>query len=376
MEDNTDIVEFTDFPTNTVELRKEDFYPIWDKCSLISNVNLRCRMVANLITATAAQKLLSQLNIYANNSSSLQEVLSILTHWDISELYVNGCKISVRYAFNDYEYFVSKKQERYGIFGDLFMFVRISEDLSVAKLEGFLPVKNINRANSDNENYYFHKSEFKQFESIKKYFDIKKEPEDVETLKKERLKIVQYIEGTLSDKVEFFKLLSRSEFLRSEMIKFENCERLLSLTSEKEEVIKQEIENDLANISQLADAFIQARETVIATSNSESFKIECARANLEKLFNSTKEPDIETTIKNQSTEEVMDTLLTNSPTLITNDSLPRSAVLKAFRFFGVFILTFLIISGLYCFINYVKFVHTNNFDKVKSEITQIIEMIK
>lgn len=358
-----------------VELRKEEFYPIWDKCSSVVNTNLRCRMVANLVVALAGKKLLSQFGIETDDSSVLQNIPSVLSRWDISELYVNGCKISVRYAFGDYKYFVAKKQERYGLLGDLFMFIRLSDDLSTAKLEGFLPVKNINKANSDSENYYFHTSEFELFEDIKKYFETRKIQEDIESLKKERIKIVQYLEGELSDKVEFFKLLASSEYLRKEMLKFENSEKIFSQIVEKEDIIKQEIEKDITKISELADAFIQSRETIIASSDSENFKLECARANLEKLFNSSKEPDIES-IKNKSTEEVMDTLLANSPTMITENRLPVSAVLRAFRMFGVLIFVCLIASAIYCFVNYTKYVNTTSLIKVKSTFSQVIEMFK
>ena len=144
MEDNVENLEIP-FQEDMVILQKEDFYPIWDKCSSVSNTNLRCRMVANLVVALAGQKLLSQLEIDADVSSSLQNIPSILSRWDISELYVNGCKVSVRYAFGDYKYFVAKKQERYGLLGDLLMFIRLSDDLSTAKLEGFLPYKKMNK---------------------------------------------------------------------------------------------------------------------------------------------------------------------------------------------------------------------------------------
>ena len=370
MEDNVENLEIP-FQEDMVILQKEDFYPIWDKCSSVSNTNLRCRMVANLVVALAGQKLLSQLEIDADVSSSLQNIPSILSRWDISELYVNGCKISVRYAFGDYKYFVAKKQERYGLLGDLLMFIRLSDDLSTAKLEGFLPYKKMNKVNSDNENFYFHTSEFKSFEDVKKYFDIPKELEDIETLKGERIKIVQYLEGNLQDKVEFFKLLGGSEYLRKEMTKFENSEKIYSQLDN----IKQEIEKDITNISKLADAFMQSREVIIASSDSETFKLECARANLEKLFNSSKEPDIES-IKNKSTEEVMDTLLSNSPTMITGGRLPASAVLRAFRLFGSLIMIILFVGAIYCSINYLQNVHTNTYDKIKQEVVQTFKFYK
>lgn len=370
-EENSEVIS----QANIVELRKEEFYPIWDKCSSVLNANLRCRMVANLVVALAGKKLLSQLGIETEDFASMQNISSVLSRWDISELYVNGCKISVRYAFGDYKYFVAKKQDRYGLLGDLFMFIRLSDDWSTATLEGFLPNKNLNKANSDNENYYFHTSEFKSFEDIQKIFDIRKRQENIEDLKKERIKIVQYLEGDLSDKVEFFKLLGASEYLRKEMIKFENSEKIFSQIVVKEDVIKQEIEKDITNISKLADAFIQSRETIIAASDSETFKLECARANLEKLFSSSKEPDIES-IKNKSTEEVMDTLLANSPTMITDNRLPVSAVLKAFRFFGILILMCMISATIYCFVNYTKYVNTTSLVKVKSTFSQMIELFK
>ena len=249
------------------------------------------------------------------------------------------------------------------------MFIRLSDDLSTAKLEGFLPYEKMNKANSDNENFYFHTSEFKTFEDVKKYFDIPKNQENIESLKNERIKIVQYLEGNLQDKVEFFKLLGESEYLRKEMKKFENSEKIYSQLVEKEDDIKQEIEKDITNISKLADAFMQSREIIIASSDSETFKLECARANLEKLFNSSKESEIES-IKNKSTEEVMDTLLSNSPTMITGGRLPASAVLRVFRLFGSLIMIILFVGAIYCSINYFKNVHTNTYTKIKREVVQ------
>ena len=92
--DNVENIEIPS-PEDMVILRKEDFYPIWDKCSFVSNTNLRCRMVANLVVAYAGQKLLSQLGVESDDTFALQKIPSILSRWDISELYVNGCKIAV-----------------------------------------------------------------------------------------------------------------------------------------------------------------------------------------------------------------------------------------------------------------------------------------
>lgn len=376
MEENTE--KFEEAPqADMVTFRKEDLFPIWDKCSSVMNANLRARMAANLYTATAACRILNGLNIECDTSSAMQEIPSVLCKWDISEVYVNECKISVRYAFGDYKYFVPKKQERYGLLGDLFMFVRIADDLSTAKLEGFLPAKNINKANSDSDNYYFHTNELKPLNDIKKFFSIKRPLEDIETRKTERIKIVQYLDGSLEDKLAFFKLLASSEYLRKEMLKFEKSEKIFTEISAKEDLIKQEIEKDVANISKLADAFIQSRDKILASSDSETFKLECARANLEKLFNSSStEENYADDIHNKTTEEVMDTLLTPSSSLIQDERLPMSAVLRAFRFFGFLVFITLFAGVLFCYFNYTKYNQSQIFTHLKQNVADWVSIVK
>ena len=58
-------------------------------------------------------------------------------------------------------------------------------------------------------------------------------------------------------------------------------ETLYSYTEEKmkeaakEDIIRQEIDKDIANIERLAAAFEQSRENILSSSDSQNFKIEC-----------------------------------------------------------------------------------------------------
>ena len=353
--------------------RKEDLYPLWDRCSSITNANLRARMVANLFSAAAACKILFQLGVQADTSIAMQEIPSILSKWDISEVYVNDCRISVRYSFGDYKYFVPKKHERYGLFGDLFMFVRISEDLKLAKLEGFLPCKNINKSNSDSENYYVHSDDLKSLEEIKKYLNIKKPEENIEEVKKWRKHIIEYLEGRLDNKIKFFKRLAVSMFLRQDMIKIENSEYIFNQLADKEDIIRQEIDKDIENIERLAAAFEQSRENILSASESQNFKIECARSNLEKLFNASPSRNVELeNIQNKTTEEVMDTLLTPSATAIQKDTLPMTAVLRAFRVFGALILLFLIVGAIFCINDYPRYTTDTSYSVMNSHKVTVV----
>lgn len=375
MEDNSENLNSLEPPKDRVSVSREDLYHIWDKCAGVKNSAIRARMVANLHSAKSAQMILENFGMKSDADLALQEISSILTKWDIAELYVGDCRISIRCNFEDYKLFIPKKHEKYGLFADLFMFVRVENNES--KLLGFLPCELLNKDNFDDDNYYVEHEELQSFDEIKKYFDINKPLENPEKINKERIKIINYLDGSIDDKIAFFRLVSESKYLRGEMIKFERSEKMYSTIAEKEDSIKEEIEKDIVNISKLADAFIQAKGEILKVSenveSAQNFKIECARANLEKLFNSSPSNISEIdNINNKTTAEVMDTLLTKSEYTMQDDRLPMSALLRAFRLFIFLILIILLVAGFSCYTNYTKNSHSHVISTVKSHVVEKI----
>ena len=369
-------------PLDVVSLSAGELKEIGYKCSDFRNSNMRNRITANFYAAKAAEKILENFGLSVDTSYSLQEIHSIIEKWDISEVFVNDCRISVRLNFGEYKLFIPKKHERYGILGDVFMFVRFENNL--IKLLGFLPVEDLDKAYSDDENYYVDIKDLKPFEDID--FNIVKDQENIDNVKKNRQKIIEYIEGNIPDKIEFFKLLSISKYLRCEMIKFEKSEKICSMVMQKEDFIKKEINNDITNISQLADAFIQSKTEILKVSeqqkeSAENFKLECARANLEKLFNSSpSNAEIMEDIQNKSISEVVDTLLVKSETAIPGERLPIGLILSAFKIFVFLLLLILLTAGIFCYTSYTnydtKYPTPEFIQKIQLYFSDTCEMLK
>ena len=370
-------------PLDVVSLSAGELKEIGYKLSGFKNSNMRKRIAANFYAAKAAEKILTNSGLSVDSYCSLQEIPSIIEKWDIAEVFVNDCRISIRLNFGEYKLFVPKKHERYGIFGDIFMFVRFENNM--VKLLGFLPQNDLDRTYCDNENYYIDINDLKSFEDIN--FNISKPSEDIESLKKDRKKIIEYIDGAITDKIEYFKMLSASKYLRKEMIKFEQAEKICSSMMQKEDSIKKEINNDITNISQLADAFIQSKTEILKVTeqqkieSAENFKLECARANLEKLFNSSpSNAEIMEDIQNKSISEVVDTLLVKSDTALQGRRLPIGAILRAFKVFVFLLLIMLVTAGIFCYTSYTsydtKYPTPQFIQKIKSYFSETCEMLK
>lgn len=379
MEENIENFTEVEKDKDVISITDQDKFYVYQKCSWMNHSNQRARMVTNFLSVVAARKILNNYSIECDTSISLQEISSIICKWDIAEIFVGDCRISVRNNFLDYKLFVPKKHKRYGLLGDLLMFVRLEDDC--AKLLGFLNPSDLDEENSDNENYYIEQEKLKSIDEIN--FNVVKDEENIEELKNERIKIIQYLEGCLDDKVEFFKLLSKSKYLRNEMIKFENSAKIYVQLVENQEKIETTIEKEVDNISRLADAFIQSKTVIMKSSensesdNAENFKIECARANLEKLFNLSPMNNEEyIDIQNKTNEEVMDKLLTPSNMVISEDRLPMVAVLKAFRFFAILLLILFFTAGIFCYHNYSVMSGYNSFLKYKQNISEWVINVK
>ncbi len=375
-----------DFETKTIShtvlIEEQDKKLAWIKCSWMKNANTRARMIANYLSVIAAKKIFANYNIKCDSSTCFQEISSIFSKWDIAELFIENCKISIRLNFDDYKLFVPKKHKRYGVLGNLLMFIKFEENS--AKLLGFIFPDELDENNSDNENYYIDIDKLKTIDEIDfNTFQQEKEEKNINELQNERIKIIQYLENNLEDKIHFFKLLSESKYLRTEMIKFAKSEKIYTEIVEQEDKIKNEIQKEVNNIEKLADAFIQSKTTILNHSNNENnnaenYKIECARANLEKLFNLSMNNNEEfENIQNKTKDEVMDTLLQPSKMIINDDRLPMVAVLKAFRFFAILLLILFFTAGIYCFHNYYGFnTYNNSILKFKQNMVEWVINVK
>ena len=360
-------------------ITNQDINEAQQECAYIENASVRARMVANLYSVLGAKKFFTFLGGEVSTKNCLQNIQSIFSKNDISEIYVNGHRVSVRLNFEDYKLFIPKKHEKYGFITDIIMFVRF-EDFKI-KVLGFLERENLYKLNSDNDNYYVRLKDLKPIDKVKEFFYEEIVEENIDNLKNERIKIIQYLLGKLQDKIEFFNLLSKSDYLRDAMIKYEIASKYYKLIIENENVIKSSIEsetrakNEIAkrlNSVNMSDAFIQNFGVSDWLSDSSlehiaGFKNDCAKANIEKLFN------YSLVVQEKDCQDKYDE---DDEIIFEEDRLPMKAILDAFKLFTLLFLICLITCGIFCYIDYKSITSTKGYLSVRSKIHKIVENVK
>ncbi len=344
---------------NLVRMSYIDTDNIKKRCTHIKNSNVRGRAFVNLLGEHAGCKILKNLGLQPSVDKALQKIESILSKIDISEIFVENKKIDVRCNFGDYKLFISKKQAKYNMLADIYMFIRLDKSLDTITLLGFITKEDIDLKNSDDKNYYIEETQLKTFEQIKEKFHNKSTDSKIDKFERKSIgewhsDIIKYINGNIENKIEFLKSVAESKELRKMLIGFEHSEKVFRELAKKEKIVEEEINKDLSNISRLADAFIQSRGEIMKQTNelpeidtAKDFKIECARANLEKLFHSKySNTHSQEEVENKSTEEVVDSLLLQGKTIEASGYKRLTIVLKVIitgvilAILGVFIATY------------------------------------
>lgn len=285
IQENKNIIDLSSVYVRTLETR----------CNHIKNANIRGRAFLNLLTEELGMQFFKKLNLKATNTNSLQNIKSILSRIDIAEIFTLNNRFGIRYVFDDTNLFIPKKQDKYNMISDFYMFIKINFDNQTAELLGFIPFDDINPDNSDNKNFLIKSEQLKTFDEIKDKIKNKSSLFDETTFesksKNEWIEdILKYLNGKIEDKIAFLSAVSDSQNLRFLLKEFEKSETIFNLIADNEQKIKEEISKEISSISNLADAFIQSKNVILNNNPTEidsakDFKLECARANLEKLFN-------------------------------------------------------------------------------------------
>src|SRR5574344_473327 len=280
---------------NIIDLSSVYVRKLETRCNHIKNANIRGRAFLNLLTEELGIQFFKKLNLKATNTNSLQNIKSILSRIDIAEIFAANNRFGIRYVFDDTNLFIPKKQDKYNMISDFYMFIKINSDYQTAELLGFISIDDINPDNSDNKNFLIKSEQLKTFDEIKDKIDNNSSSFD-ETIFESKSQnewvedILKYLNGKIEDKIAFLSAVSDSKNLRFLLKEFEKSENIFNLIADNEQKIKEEISKEISSISNLADTFIQSKNVILNNNSTEidsakDFKLECARANLEKLFN-------------------------------------------------------------------------------------------
>ena len=241
---------------NELVLNEKDLAYAQSLCASIAESETRNRAVANVIAARVAT------NYFENEynvdcETGLHNIPLIVGDIDMSDIYVNGSYIDVRVYFTSEEVCVPKLHFDLGITPDLYMFVKLSQDIKSGTVTGFIKPEDINKENSRNGYCYFKEDVLRDIDDVKS--SIGKVDEEA-VISHEQ--IYNYLDGFLTDddKVTMLRNLIHSETARKSLIKAVKAQSIYKLVSVNKSLVEEpkqeEISNQEADVDDIDDLFV------------------------------------------------------------------------------------------------------------------------
>lgn len=156
----------TNFLTEERDLREAQ-----ELCSGFTDANVRNNSIASHFAAKIAEKFFSNSNLDFDTETSLHCLENIVSKYEISDVYVNGNYIDIRFYFDEQEIGVPKQHYDDEMLPLAYMFIKLQPDLlSQAEVTGFMLPDTITVI-EDNEGYYpVNENAFVPFEEIEYLF--------------------------------------------------------------------------------------------------------------------------------------------------------------------------------------------------------------
>ncbi len=186
----------------------------------------------NALAANAVEDYLRAKGLISGEIYNLHDSAKMLADFEIADIQLSNLHIDVRAVFDENEIFIPKKHFTNQILPDIYLVLKLDEDLSGAKLLGFVEPSKINKQNC-NDDYYFVNKSFltpaSKLEELIKSTPVKTQYmiTDVTAASIEKL-IMLYMDHDLDDsKLEkLIDYLKNSAEAREKLVEFENFERL------------------------------------------------------------------------------------------------------------------------------------------------------
>ena len=210
--------------TDNILIAESDLEKAQELCRNIDNVTIRNRAVANVLSANVASKMFDSA-ITVDIESGLHNIQAVLEDIDISDIYVNGSYVDVRFYFDDDGICVPKSHYDENILPVAYMFVKIDKNLSSTKLTGFILPKNI-QAVSDTQGYFkVDESDLVSFYDIENYLGTAREEEISDE------ELYNYADGKVDNKGDFYNKLISSKDARCRLAKICSALQILNKIS-------------------------------------------------------------------------------------------------------------------------------------------------
>ena len=214
---------------DTFLIEDTDLERAHEVCKFIEDSGLRNRATANAAAAEIANKYFVDLEI--DTKTGLHNVAKVLEKIEISDIYVNGAYIDVRFYFEENELCVPKSHFDKNLLPVAYMFIKLNPDLSGGTVSGFILSGLINTVEEFNGYYKVTEEELVSFYDIEPHLvtkDFVDMPDGFEA------SIYDYLDNNLEDENAFYQVLLESVEARERLIDASNVKnifRVISITT-------------------------------------------------------------------------------------------------------------------------------------------------
>ena len=218
--------------TDNILIDNQEIENAQNLCSEIDDELARNRAVANVLAANIALSAFDDDVYIADAISGLHNIPFILTDVDISDVYINGSYIDVRFYFEGDSPCVPKSHFDYDILPVAYMFIKLNEDISNGVITGFILPKHVSR-DKEVEGYY----QLDEF-SLVSFYDIEDSIVNVEDEHNiTDADLYDFVDGKV-DKNELCKKLIKSIDARRKLAKIVKAKNVFNFVSINEQDIR------------------------------------------------------------------------------------------------------------------------------------------
>lgn len=231
---------------NLIEITQDDMHDaIYSSAKL--DEDIKKRAFANVLGARLGIKFLKSIGINANNFESLYTIPAILKDMDISDVCVDNIRVDVRIVADENHLCVPKAHYEYDVTPDIYIFMKLSEDLSTAEFIGAIAPDEVNKSVENRDYYFISNGDLYNENSLKTAISKGKPKSNVQIAENEVIKaesmLVNFIDGDIMnhEKHYVYDVLKQSPELQNMFREFEKFENISTDLAHTDEILNDSV---------------------------------------------------------------------------------------------------------------------------------------